>query len=102
VLDDNDYARLRQFGFVQELEAAVSHSSARPQADGPAAGTGDGHGAGLMTESLPEKEIQRRISEREAARRRGDFSRADLIRKELLEAGVILEDTKSGVRWKRK
>ena len=102
VLDDNDYARLRQFGFVQELEAAMSHSSARPQADGPAAGTGDGHGAGLMAESLPEKEIQRRISEREAARRRGDFARADLIRKELLEAGVILEDTKSGVRWKRK
>jgi len=55
-----------------------------------------------MVESLPEKEIQRRISERETARRRGDFARADLIRKELLEAGVILEDTKSGVRWKRK
>ena len=102
VLDDNDYARLRQFGFVQELEAALSHSSARPQADGPAAGTGDGHRASLMAESLPEKEIQRRISEREAARRRGDFARADLIRNELLEAGVILEDTKSGVRWKRK
>jgi cysteinyl-tRNA synthetase len=44
--------------------------------------------------------VQARIEEREKARRERDFKRADAIRKELLEAGIVLEDTKDGVRWK--
>ena len=51
-------------------------------------------------EILPE-EIQERIAAREAARRAGDFRLADEIRAELVRAGVKLEDTKDGVRWKR-
>jgi cysteinyl-tRNA synthetase len=42
------------------------------------------------------------IEERSAAKKAKDFARADQIRKELLDQGVVLEDTKAGVRWKRK
>ena len=47
-------------------------------------------------------EIQKLIDERQEARHRRDFQRADEIRDELIERGIILEDTKDGVRWKRK
>ena len=47
-------------------------------------------------------EIQNLIDERQEARRRRDFSRGDEIRDELAGRGIILEDTKDGVRWKRK
>src|SRR5437660_53742 len=46
-------------------------------------------------------EIQKLIDERQEARHRRDFQRADEIRDELIERGIILEDTKDGVRWKR-
>ncbi len=41
------------------------------------------------------------IEERQAARKARDFARADEIRAELLEKGIILEDTREGVKWKR-
>jgi cysteinyl-tRNA synthetase len=48
-------------------------------------------------------EIEKLITEREAARKRRDFATSDRIRKELSERGILLEDTKDGsVRWKRK
>jgi len=47
-------------------------------------------------------QIKMLVAEREAARKSRDFARADRIRDQLLEQGIILEDTKSGVRWKRK
>ena len=37
-----------------------------------------------------------------AAKQARDFARADQVRAQLLEQGIILEDTKSGTRWKRK
>lgn len=49
-----------------------------------------------------DSEIQSMIDERQEARRRRDFARADEIRIELANRGIILEDTKDGVRWKRK
>ncbi|HKO95349.1 MAG TPA: cysteine--tRNA ligase [Pyrinomonadaceae bacterium] len=49
-----------------------------------------------------EDEIQNLINERQEARRRRDFGRSDEIRDELASQGIILEDTKDGVRWKRK
>ncbi len=50
---------------------------------------------------LPE-EVLRRIEEREKARRARNYELADQIRRELLQQGVVLEDTKDGVRWKIK
>ncbi|HEY6118936.1 MAG TPA: cysteine--tRNA ligase, partial [Pyrinomonadaceae bacterium] len=49
-----------------------------------------------------DSEIQTMIDQRQEARRRRDFLRGDQIRDELAELGIILEDTKDGVRWKRK
>jgi cysteinyl-tRNA synthetase len=49
-----------------------------------------------------DSEVQTLIDERQEARRRRDFGRADEIRRELADRGIILEDTKDGVRWKRK
>jgi len=45
--------------------------------------------------------IKKMIAEREKARKAKDFARADKIREELKEKGIILEDTKEGVRWKK-
>jgi cysteinyl-tRNA synthetase len=47
-------------------------------------------------------EIQSLIDERQEARRRRDFARADEIRDQLATRGITLEDTKDGVRWKRR
>ena len=47
-------------------------------------------------------EIDRCIDERHAARRRRDFAEADRLRDDLDARGVVLEDTPTGTRWKRK
>jgi cysteinyl-tRNA synthetase len=52
--------------------------------------------------ALSDDEVDARIEERKRAKKARDFARADAIRNELLEQGIILEDTKDGVRWKRK
>ncbi|HEX8846651.1 MAG TPA: cysteine--tRNA ligase [Pyrinomonadaceae bacterium] len=49
-----------------------------------------------------DREIQSLIVERQEARRRRDFARADEIRQQLAAHGITLEDTKDGVRWKRR
>lgn len=59
-------------------------------------------GIGKERESgLTDAEIENRIRERAELKRRKDFQGADAIRSELLEQGVILEDTPQGTRWKR-
>jgi cysteinyl-tRNA synthetase len=52
--------------------------------------------------ATPDAEIETLINERTTAKKNRDFARADQIRQQLLDQGIILEDTKSGVRWKRK
>lgn len=47
-------------------------------------------------------EIEALIAERNAARKAKDYARSDAIRAELLERGIILEDTKEGTKWKKK
>lgn len=59
---------------------------------------------GIKTERKKEvldEDIEKLIEERQAARKAKDFARADAIRDELLNMGIILEDTREGVKWKR-
>mgnify|MGYP000563969086 FL=1 len=46
-------------------------------------------------------DIEALIEERKQARKAKNFARADEIRKELADKGIILEDTRQGVTWKR-
>ena len=57
---------------------------------------------GTEESEMLESEIESLIEERQEARRNRDFARSDEIRDQLAERGIILEDTKDGVRWKRK
>ncbi len=52
-------------------------------------------------EEILAEDIEKLIEERQAARKNKDFARADAIRNELLEKGIILEDTREGVKWKK-
>ena len=47
------------------------------------------------------EDIEKLIAERQAARKEKNFQRADEIRNELLEKGIILEDTREGVKWRK-
>ncbi len=52
--------------------------------------------------ALPTDEIDRLVTARQDARKRRDFAEADRIRQQLLESGIVLEDSPTGTRWKRK
>ena len=52
-------------------------------------------------EEILDKEIEDLIQERQDARKAKDFKRADEIRDELLKKGIILKDTREGVKWQR-
>jgi cysteinyl-tRNA synthetase len=52
--------------------------------------------------SLSDPDVEALIEERKLAKKTRDFSRADEIRGVLVEKGILIEDTKDGVRWKRK
>ena len=59
---------------------------------------------GLLVEKKQEmldSDIEALIEERQAARKAKNFQRADEIRNELLSKGIVLEDTREGVKWKR-
>ncbi|MBR5597112.1 MAG: cysteine--tRNA ligase [Lachnospiraceae bacterium] len=59
---------------------------------------------GLILEKKAEildEEIEQLIQERQDARKAKNFARADEIRNQLLEQGIVLEDTREGVKWKR-
>ncbi len=45
--------------------------------------------------------VESKIAERTAAKKAKDFAKADAIRAELLEKGIVLEDTREGVKWKK-
>jgi cysteinyl-tRNA synthetase len=78
----------RVCGFVDEIDAGVLACLTEEARSAENAGD---------VESL----IRDKIEARQRARAERDFKLADEIRKELLEAGIILEDTKDGVRWKK-
>jgi cysteinyl-tRNA synthetase len=55
-------------------------------------------GAGALSDA----QIEALVAERTLAKKQRNFGRADALRKELDEKGILLEDSKDGVRWKRK
>jgi cysteinyl-tRNA synthetase len=60
-------------------------------------------GYGTATSGPNDAEIDKLVAERNAAKKKRDFTTADRIRKELADRGIIIEDAKDGsVRWKRK
>ena len=56
----------------------------------------------LARQGLTDVAIQALVDERTQAKKQRNFARADQIRNELAEKGIVLEDSKDGVRWKRK
>ncbi|TGL95213.1 cysteine--tRNA ligase [Leptospira barantonii] len=52
--------------------------------------------------NLIDSEIDSLIEERQTARKNKDFARSDSIRDQLLAQGILIEDTKDGIRWRRK
>ena len=52
-------------------------------------------------EELLDADVEALIEERQAARKAKNFARADEIRQQLLDRGIVLEDTREGVKWKR-
>jgi cysteinyl-tRNA synthetase len=59
---------------------------------------------GIITKKEKEvldSDIEALIEERQAARKEKNFARADEIRDQLLSMGIVLEDTREGVKWKR-
>jgi cysteinyl-tRNA synthetase len=70
-----------------------------------AEGRGDEIGKQLLeavTQQLSDADVQKKVADIEAARRSRDFKTSDAIRAELAAAGIAVEITKDGVRWKRK
>jgi cysteinyl-tRNA synthetase len=99
VLEDNDYQKLQKHGFFRVKEpGAISIA----EESSSAASGGNGSRPSAWVETLSDDEIDRLISERSAARRSGNYAHSDQIRDQLTKAGIILEDTKSGTRWRRK
>jgi cysteinyl-tRNA synthetase len=56
----------------------------------------------LARQTLTDDEINAKVTERTQAKKQRNFARADQIRNELAELGILIEDSKDGVRWKRR
>jgi cysteinyl-tRNA synthetase len=84
VLQDDDLEKIRQVVEWARVEGMVDES---------AAGT---------ERRVSDAQVEALIAERQQARKARDFAKSDAIRKQLADAGIILEDTKNGLRWKRK
>jgi cysteinyl-tRNA synthetase len=56
----------------------------------------------VQSGQLSDADIEKKIAEMEAARRTRNFKLSDALRAELTAAGIVIENTKDGVRWRRK
>jgi cysteinyl-tRNA synthetase len=89
VLNDDDAAKVR---------AIVDWAHADGKADKISAAAAELAKAA----SLSDAEVEQLVAEHSQARASRNFARSDAIRNQLAENGIILENTKDGVRWKRK
>jgi cysteinyl-tRNA synthetase len=78
-------------------KAALAWAEAEGRMDGVSPEVLEKFGAGALSDA----DIDALVAERTRAKQQRNFARADAIRKELLEKGILLEDSKDGVRWKR-
>jgi len=93
-LDEADDAAVAQLARqVQAMTAVLGVDPLAPE--WAAAGTSGDDTQSLALQAL----VQRRLEERASARQARDFAAADQIRQELLEAGIVVEDTAKGARW---
>ncbi|GBF77012.1 cysteine--tRNA ligase [Paenibacillus sp. 598K] len=94
VSEANQYLQ-RDVVSAQDLEALLALTSALDRVLGllPIEQEADG---------LAAEEVERLIEERIAARKAKDWARADELRDQLADAGIVLEDTPQGIRWRRK
>ena len=86
VLEDND---------VEIQRAALAWAEREGRLD-------DADPSLVATLSLTDADIDALVAERTQAKKTRNFARADAIRNDLLAKGILIEDSKDGVRWKRK
>jgi cysteinyl-tRNA synthetase len=86
VLEDTDAATTRAALAWAEREGRIGEASAEI----------------VATLSLSDADIDALVAERTQAKKTRNFARADAIRNDLLAKGIVIEDSKDGVRWKRK
>jgi len=89
VLQDDDAAKVRATVDWAKSEGNADRISAAAEELAKAA-------------SLSDADVEKLVAEHSQARKTRDFARSDAIRDQLAENGIILENTKDGVRWKRK
>jgi len=89
VLDDDDGPKMKQ---VSEWALA----------EGREKDISDELRAAVQSGQLSDAEIETKINDMKAARAARDFKKSDAIRAELADAGILVEITKEGVRWRRK
>jgi cysteinyl-tRNA synthetase len=107
---DDDLNSAAAMGFVFELGRELN--SAADRSELPAKNAGELQrffgevsaifGLALGTELTLDQELEGLVARREELRKSRKFAEADAIRDELLRRGILLEDTPSGVRWKKK
>jgi cysteinyl-tRNA synthetase len=97
------------FEFIRDANSAMDAGEFRAENRGEASGALERFDAifdvlrpSETAGAISGQEIEALIGERNRARKTRDFRRADEVRNQLLERGVVLEDGKEGTRWKRK
>ena len=88
------------FAVLQDRDAAITRAAlAWAEAEGRIA---EADPSLVATLALSDGDIDALVAERTQAKKTRNFARADAIRNDLLAKGILIEDSKDGVRWKRK
>lgn len=107
MLEEDRVAVLKVLDHFDAVFEVIEDHDAEPTRKAIAWAEQSGRGADVAEElrasaSISDEQVQALVTERDVAKRRRDFGRADQIRKELAEKGIVIEDSKDGTRWKRK